>query len=451
MAYRQAPEQIPGMPSGVPFIVGNELAERFSYYGMKTILVVFMTHHLKNATGADAPMSGDEAKAAFHAFAASAYFFPLIGAVIADAFLGKYLTIMSLSVVYCLGHLALAMDETRLGLTVGLTLIAIGSGGIKPCVSAHVGDQFGQTNQHLLERVFGWFYFSINFGSFFSTLLTPVLLEKYGPRVAFGLPGVFMLIATFVFWLGRKHFAHIPPAGKSFLQEVVSPTGAVLLLRVLGLVLFIAMFWALYDQNSSAWVLQAEKMDLEFLGHTWLASQVQAINPILVLALIPLTSYVIYPQVSKLWLLTPLRKIGIGFALTCLTFLISAYIEMRIGTGERVNIGWQLFAFAVLTLAEVLVYGTGLEFFYAQAPNRMKSLVMALFLFSVSLGNLFTSLVNVWIQNPDGTSKLSGPSYYLFFAGLMAVTTILYAFYASAYRGQRHVQGVERVGAAEPG
>jgi POT family proton-dependent oligopeptide transporter len=254
-----------------------------------------------------------------------------------------------------------------------------------------------------------------------------------------------------VFWLGRKHFAHIPPAGKSFLQEVMSPTGAVLLLRVLGLVLFIAMFWALYDQNSSAWVLQAEKMDLEFLGHIWLASQVQAINPILVLALIPLTSYVIYPQVSKLWLLTPLRKIGIGFALTCLTFLISAYIEMRIGAGDRVNIGWQLFAFAVLTLAEVLVYGTGLEFFYAQAPNRMKSFVMALFLFSVSLGNLFTSLVNVWIQNPDGSSKLSGPSYYLFFAGLMAVTTILYVFYASAYRGQRHVQGVEPVGAAEPG
>lgn len=451
MAYRQTPDQITGMPSGVPYIVGNELAERFSFYGMKTILVVFMTHHLKNAAGADAPLSGDEAKAAFHAFAASAYFFPLIGAVVADAFLGKYMTIMSLSVVYCLGHLALAIDETRLGLTIGLTLIAIGSGGIKPCVSAHVGDQFGEKNQHLLERVFGWFYFSINFGSFFSTLLTPVLLEKYGPRVAFGLPGVFMLIATLVFWLGRKHFAHIPPAGAAFLKEVVSPTGAVFLLRVTGLVVFIAMFWALYDQNGSAWVLQAEKMDLEFLGITWLPSQVQAINPILVLALIPLTSYVIYPQVSKVFPLTPLRKIGIGFALTCLTFLISAHIETRITAGDRVNIGWQLFAFAVLTLAEVLVYGTGLEFFYAQAPNRMKSLVMALFLFSVSLGNLFTSLVNVWIQNPDGSSKLSGTSYYLFFAGLMAVTTVLYVFYASFYRTERHVQGVGAVGAVEPG
>jgi POT family proton-dependent oligopeptide transporter len=81
----------------------------------------------------------------------------------------------------------------------------------------------------------------------------------------------------------------------------------------------------------------------------------------------------------------------------------------------------------------------------------MKSLVMALFLFSVSLGNLFTSLVNVWIQNPDGSSKLSGTSYYLFFAGLMFVTTVLYVFYASVYRAQRYVQGVEPTGAAEPG
>jgi proton-dependent oligopeptide transporter, POT family len=450
-AYRQTPEEITGMPTGVPYIVGNELAERFSYYGMKTILVVFMTHHLKDAAGGTAPMNAEEAKAWYHAFTATAYFFPVLGAILSDAFLGKYRTIMALSIVYCLGHLALAMDETKLGLTIGLSLIALGSGGIKPCVSAHVGDQFGKTNQNLLERVFGWFYFSINFGSFFSTLLTPVLLENYGPRVAFGLPGVFMLLATIVFWLGRNHFAHIPPAGMGFVREVFSIEGIKLLGRVIGLVLFIAMFWALYDQNGSAWVLQAERMDLEFLGHTWLPSQVQAINPILVMILIPLMSYVVYPQVTKVFSLTPLRKIGIGFFLTVTTFLISAHIETRLDAGEKVNIGWQLFAFLVLTVAEVLVYGTGLEFFYAQAPNRLKSLVMALFLLSVSLGNVFTSLVNVWVQNPDGSSKLSGASYYLFFAGLMFVTSLLYIFYAALYRGQRYVQGMEPAGASGTG
>ena len=100
-------------------------------------------------------MSDAEAKGYYHLFTSAVYFTPLLGAIIADAFFGKYKTILALSVVYCAGHLTLALDETRMGLAVGLGLIALGSGGIKPCVSAHVGDQFGKTNAHLLEKVFG--------------------------------------------------------------------------------------------------------------------------------------------------------------------------------------------------------------------------------------------------------------------------------------------------------
>ena len=112
--------------------------------------------------------------------------------------------------IYCLGHLALALDDTRVGLSIGLTLIAIGSGGIKPCVSAHVGDQFGTANQHLLAKVFMWFYFSINLGAFLSTIATPWLLANYGPHLAFGVPGILMALATLFFWMGRKVFIHIP-------------------------------------------------------------------------------------------------------------------------------------------------------------------------------------------------------------------------------------------------
>ncbi|MEY4582298.1 MAG: hypothetical protein RL701_7001, partial [Pseudomonadota bacterium] len=333
--FRTLPQDTPTMPDGVPFIVGNELAERFSYYGMRTILVVFMTHHLKDASGALAVMSPEESKQVFHTFAMAAYFMPLVGAVISDVWLGKYRTIMLLSWFYCFGHLALAFDETRRGLYLGLFLIAIGAGGIKPCVSAHVGDQFGPRNQHLLERVFGWFYFAINLGSFVSTLLTPWLLERVSAKVAFGVPGVLMFVATIVFWLGRNHFAHIEPAGGAFLSDLKSPSGRALVLKLLGLVLFIAMFWSLYEQNSSAWVLQAERMDLHFLGIEWYAAQVQAINPILVLALIPLSSYFIYHAISRVFPLTALRKISIGFFLTVLTFVISAYIEARLDAGVK--------------------------------------------------------------------------------------------------------------------
>ena len=96
-----------------------------------------------------------------------------------------------------------------MGLAIGLGLIAIGSGGIKPCVSAHVGDQFGRTNAHLLTKVFGWFYFAINVGALASILFAEPLLHRFGPSVAFGVPGVLMAIATLVFWSGRYKFARM--------------------------------------------------------------------------------------------------------------------------------------------------------------------------------------------------------------------------------------------------
>ncbi len=106
-AYRTTPEDTTKMPSGIPYIVGNEAAERFSYYGMTGILMTFMTMHLVNSRGEAARMNEAEASAVIHYFKAANYFFPFVGAVIADALTGKYLMIVSLSLVYCLGHAVL--------------------------------------------------------------------------------------------------------------------------------------------------------------------------------------------------------------------------------------------------------------------------------------------------------------------------------------------------------
>ena len=165
-------------------------------------------------------MSDADATYWYHFFTSAVYYTPIFGAILSDAFLGKYKTILLLSTVYCLGHLTLAIDETAWGLAVGLSLISVGAGGIKPCVSAHVGDQFGKSNSHLLEKVFSWFYLSINLGAFISTMLTPLLLKYYGPHIAFGVPGLLMLIATILFWMGRNVFIHIPPGGMKFLKEI---------------------------------------------------------------------------------------------------------------------------------------------------------------------------------------------------------------------------------------
>ena len=179
-----------GWPTGIPFIIGNEGCERFSYYGMKAILYVYIVGLFMNLHGESLEAARKSSTEVMHLWSAAVYTLPLIGAIVADRLLGKYRTILYLSVVYCLGHLALALFEDPSlqqslfgevyidplqGLFIGLGLIALGSGGIKPCVSAHVGDQFGRSNWSRLQTVYNAFYFIINFGSAFATILIPII------------------------------------------------------------------------------------------------------------------------------------------------------------------------------------------------------------------------------------------------------------------------------------
>ena len=483
--YLTSPPKIATMPPGVPYIVGNEAAERFSYYGMNSILTIFMTKYLLDKMGHLSVMPPANAEAWYHTFVFSLYLLPIFGAVLADAVFGKFWVVFWISIVYCAGHATLAligspvahMIEPRYLLAIGLILIAIGAGGIKPCVSTNVGDQFGETNQHLLTRVFNWFYFSINAGSFISTLLIPWLLEPYkadpggmmaklppsivgflesprlhSPDAAFGLPGIFMAIATIVFWMGRKKFVHIPPVGlRTYAREIFNKETGKIILNVLMPVPFVMIFWALWQQNFSSWILQAEKMDRHFLGVEWLSSQIQTVNPIFILIMLPVFSYWLYPFVEKFVRLTPLRKIGAGLFVTAASFFIVAIIQTRIDAGARPNIIWQIWAFVVLTAGETLVSPTHLEFSYTQGPVKLKSLIMCTYLLAVSLGNAFTAVVNWVIQNPDGTVKLQGTSYFMFFVWVMLGTAVLFAIVTPFYKGRTYLQDqADAPTAAEP-
>ncbi len=241
-------------PPGIPYIVGNEGAERFSFYGMRQILYIYLTSLFIGfaAESAVAPDQLAEAKVhatqVVHLFNAGVYLFPMIGAILADRLLGKYRVIFWVSLIYCAGNAAMALAGhlgttgalhlTTLAAFGGLILIALGSGGIKPCVSANVGDQFTAENAHLVTRIFQIFYFIINFGSFFASLLTPYLFQRFGPAVAFGVPGVLMAVATLVFWLGRRRFVHVParPGGRLGLLDFLASSflASPLLVMVVG-------------------------------------------------------------------------------------------------------------------------------------------------------------------------------------------------------------------------
>lgn len=525
----KADDTLTGYPPGVPYIVGNEGCERFSYYGMKAILYVFLWKtYIEIGLFDDPNAAQNQATAVVHEFNAAVYALPMIGAIIADRFLGKYQVILWLSIVYCIGHAFLAIFEHNMtGFYAGLGLIAIGSGGIKPCVSAHVGDQFGKNNQHLLSAVFKIFYFIINFGSVFAVALIPILLKNFGAAWAFGVPGILMGIATFAFWVGRKHFVHIPaePAGKLGALDAISgsllfmtigslfftgsSSGMVQLLvsgscLVVGLILFfyrqsieqddgflamtlmaakdfvtgnrvknpepntlqnnwfygsiakkygdaraegpmsvwaiisvfflVSVFWALFDQHGSTWIRQAESMnglvDLGFMSFTILPSQMPATNPFLVMLLIPFTSYFLYPLIDKYIVkLNPVRTMTIGMVMASSSFLAVYFIQLAIdtqGTGQ-VSMLWQLIPFMLLTLSEVMVSITGLEFAYTQAPKRMKSTVMGFWLLTVSLGNILTSLLARF-------GDLSLSNFFLVFAGLMLAAGVVFGIRAKFYK-----------------
>jgi len=445
------------MPAGIPFIIANEFAERFCFYGINAILSVYMVQFLHY---------GDAKATSWQSlFKFAAYFFPLVGAIVSDVFWGKFRTIITFSMAYVLGCSILALGPpSPLTLGVGLGFMAFGTGGIKPCVSTNVGDQFTSKNQHLIERAFSYFYLSINAGSSISIYFCPVLLNNYGPKAAFGMPAAMMAVATLVFWMGRKRFAVVPPAGKQWLRDIVSPEGLRLVGRLLILLVFIAGFWALWDQsNGQTWTLQAtsDLMDKTLWpGYTLLPAQIQVVNGLLILMMVPIFTFGIYPLAGRFFTVTPLRKIGVGMFVAALSFLIVASIEKKIQNGIGVSVWWQLLAYVVLTASEVLVSITALEFFYKQAPLRMKSFIMALYLCAIAFGNLATAVVNnamvrelpgstavagseTWVSLPTGISVVTGQKIDFDNSGLIVHTAdgklapLAGTFLASEVHGNR--------------
>jgi len=508
------------MPPQVPYIIGNEACERFSFYGMRNILTPFLVTSL--LLYAPAAERAGLAKDVFHSFVIGVYFFPLLGGLISDYLLGKYRTILWLSLVYCVGHGFLAASESsRPGFFAGLFLIALGSGGIKPLVSSFVGDQFDQTNKARAKLVYDAFYWTINFGSFFASLLMPRILRGWGAAWAFGIPGLLMLAATVIFWTGRRRYVVVAPAppdphgflavasdalrsrglaGPGFLVAALGGLlglGALLLVPRLGFVISACMalgawllfgglgtwlqlegarrrhppeaveaaravlrilvifglvtpFWSLFDQKASTWVLQGNQMVMlgpdAWLG--WLVkepAQMQALNPLLVMALIPFNNLVLYPALRRAGVEpTALRRMGLGIAFAGVAWVAAGALQLRLDAGEQVSILWQVGPYLLLTFGEVLVSATGLEFAYSQAPGAMKGIIMSFWSLSVTFGNLWVLITNAAVRNDAVLARIGatglGQTAFLmfFFAAFAFLAALAFAVYARRYPMQDH-------------
>lgn len=521
------------LPRQVPYIMGNEACERFSFYGMRNILVPFLVSSMLLAY---LPESEREsmAKEVFHTFVIGVYFFPLLGGWLSDRFFGKYNTVLWFSLIYCAGHACLALfEDSRSGFYTGLFLIALGSGGIKPLVVSFVGDQFDQSNKHLAKIVFDFFYWTINFGSFFASLLMPLFLRNFGPAVAFGIPGILMGIATLLFWLGRKDYVRVPPTrgedadsfyrvsrtalirevpgqGRpglwicmagfaiaaalllialpilfghhpafwpedfSFVVTACLALGVVILfggvgvsmqldrarglhpdaavdsvravLRILIIFALTTPFWSLFDQKASTWVLQGKQMHIPTEAWWWPAwlvkdaAQMQALNPLLIMLLIPFNNIVLYPLLRRMgFVVTALRRMGWGIAISGVSWVVAGVLQLWIDGGAEVSLAWQSLPYLLLTFGEVLVSATALEFAYSQAPHAMKGVIMAFWYLTSTFGSLWVLLTNAGVQN-DGfkamiaRTGLSEPAFLMFFfAGFAFIAAAAFALYARRY------------------
>uniref|UniRef100_A0A8C5HV62 Solute carrier family 15 member 1-like n=1 Tax=Gouania willdenowi TaxID=441366 RepID=A0A8C5HV62_GOUWI len=376
-------KKVCGYPISIFFIVVNEFCERFSYYGMRAVLVLYFKFFLR--------WDDDLSTSIYHTFVALCYLTPILGAIVADSWLGKFKTIIYLSIVYAIGQVAMAVsaihditDTDRDGTPdnmifhvvmsmVGLFLIALGTGGIKPCVAAFGGDQFGDHQEKQRRTFFSVFYLCINGGSLLSTIITPILRAQecgiYSQQkcysLAFGVPAALMVVALVVFIAGSGMYYKAEPQGNIMLDVSKCIGFAIknryrhrskqfpkrkhwmdwaeekydklliaqikMVLKVLFLYIPLPVFWTLFDQKGSRWTLQATTMDGNFGLLVIQPDQMQTVNPILILTLVPIMDSVVYPLIKKCGLnFTPLKRMTVGMVMAAIAFFCAAVVQLQI-------------------------------------------------------------------------------------------------------------------------
>src|SRR5262249_36703138 len=200
------------------------------------------------------------------------------------------------------------------------------------------------------------------------------------------------------------------------------------------------IWWGLWNQQSSTWVVQASHMDLTVFGYTFQPAQLQDLNAIFVVAGIPLLSRGPYRWSERAGVKpTPVRRMKVGMFLMVPAFACAALIEHAIAAGQTPSCVWQVPQFLLLSISEILISATALEFAYKQAPKSMKSIIMAIWFLTISLGSLMPPFV-------PKLNPFSGPSFYWFFAILMTIAAFLFLLITAGFREK----DLELVGEAAP-
>jgi len=430
-----------GHPPALLFMFWGEFAERASYYGMRTILFLYLTTQFG--------LSDAVAGSTYSYFKAACYFLPLLGGFLADRFFGKYWTIVGFSVPYVIGQLLIGFAD-QYTIFLALALLAMGSGVIKPNISALLGQTYDQKrpgNGVLRANAFMWFYFSVNLGATISMALLPWVRDAYGYKAAFLIPAALMALALVIFAIGKRHYATetVGPAPPSTPEERALRWKT--LRGLFGIFFLMIFFWVPYEHNDSLWVAYArDQLDLtlpSWLGGKALSPDAfQWVNGALILILVPASLW-FWPKVDPTGKRFPhTTKILMGLVFTA-TGPATLALTGALGGGDKPSFLWLMLAYLLLTVGEVLVYGTMLDLSYAYAPPSMKGFVTACFLVTNALGNMINTQWIPFYEKPhtvfEGTaleSTFAGippATYFSIDAGIALAAAVVFFFVGRSF------------------
>lgn len=400
-----------GQPRGLTILFLTNMWELFSYYGMRTLLVYYMTKQLLFAQ--------EKASFIYGTYTAMAYFTPIIGGVIADRWLGKRNAVVLGGTIMAFGHFVMAFEPM---FYVALATIALGNGLFLPSLPSQINDLYAADDPRR-GRAYNVYYVGLNIGGFLAPLVCGTLGELYGWHYGFGAAGIGMFLGLMIYVFGR---GYLPPEPKRMPQAPVAVradarTGNAhrVWWLLLGVGIAATIFRGAYEQVGNTLPLLIDTgVDRVVAGFTLPMTWFQSLNPLLVISMTPLLLLHWRRRAEAGHDTSPARRMAIGAMIVAGAYIMLAALSAWAGDA-RIVWGWLVVFFVVLTLGELYILPTGLGLFAKLAPPRLGATTVASWFLAVFSGSLLAGVVGtLW-------SKTSHAAFFLMLAGLAIVAAIL--------------------------
>jgi POT family proton-dependent oligopeptide transporter len=395
-AYAGAPveKQWFGHPRGLSTLFFTEMWERFSYYGMRALLILYMTAPLaKGGLGFSTQKSGS----IYGTYTSSVYAMALLGGLVADQLLGLYRSVLLGGIIIALGHFAMAFPSVNT-FFLGLVLIVIGTGLLKPNVSSLVGTLYNRKDQRR-DAGFSLFYMGINLGAFIAPLICGPLGQRVNWHIGFAAAGVGMTAGVIQYALGKRYIvgADAPRTDTAVKEKVAGApappkepftTTDWKRIAVIGILfVFSALFWMAFEQAGSSLNLFADRYtDLHMFGKEIPSSTLQSLQPLFVILFAPVFAWLwlrLGPKEPSSPMKFAISLLFVGFGM----LLLVPAARMAQGTGVRVSPWWLVGVYFLHTVGELCLSPVGLSIVTKLAPPRIVGLMMGVWFFSIALGN----------------------------------------------------------------